>query len=363
MPSARPLAGQICLTLLTIASVANADMPRIRIAGDGRSFVRGDDHDPFRVWGFNYDHDRSGRLLEDYWVDEWDTVVEDFREMKDLGANTVRIHLQFGRFMKSADEPNQESLAQLRKLLALAEETGLYLDLTGLGCYHKPDVPAWYDGMSEAERWAAQARFWEAVAATCADSSAVFFYDLMNEPVSPAGDQPGTDWLGPPFGDKYFVQRISLDRAGRERPEIARAWIAQLAAAIRKQDRSHLVSVGLVPWSLDRPGLTSGFVPERIAPELDFLCVHIYPESGRLDEALETLKGFGVGKPVLIEEIFSLQCNTEELGRFMDEADAHCAGYIGFYWGATPDELKAEGTIAAAITAAWLEFFRERSPK
>ena len=44
----------------------------------------------------------------------------------------------------------------------------LYLDLTGLGCYHKKDVPAWYDKLSESDRWDAQARFWEAVAGRCA---------------------------------------------------------------------------------------------------------------------------------------------------------------------------------------------------
>src|SRR5690606_19453708 len=26
------------------------------------------------MWGFNYDRDDAGRLLEDYWADEWDTV-------------------------------------------------------------------------------------------------------------------------------------------------------------------------------------------------------------------------------------------------------------------------------------------------
>ena len=49
----------------------------------------------------------------------------------------------------------------------VAERTGLYLDLTGLGCYHKQDVPAWYDQLSEPERWAVQARFWAAIARTC----------------------------------------------------------------------------------------------------------------------------------------------------------------------------------------------------
>lgn len=93
-------------------------------------------------------------------------IVEDFQEMKDLGATVVRIHLQFGKFMDSPDKPNQHSLQQLARLVALAEEVGLYLDLTGLGCYHKQDVPPWYDKLEEQDRWAAQAAFWEHVGST-----------------------------------------------------------------------------------------------------------------------------------------------------------------------------------------------------
>ena len=43
--------------------------------------------------------------------------------MKKLGANVVRIHLQVGKFMNAADEPNAKSLDRLAKLLKLAEET------------------------------------------------------------------------------------------------------------------------------------------------------------------------------------------------------------------------------------------------
>jgi hypothetical protein len=42
----------------------------------------------------NYDHDGASRRLETYWIKEWNAVVENFAEMKQLGANTVRIHLQ-----------------------------------------------------------------------------------------------------------------------------------------------------------------------------------------------------------------------------------------------------------------------------
>lgn len=335
------------------------ELESVRLSDAGDGFVLTDSGTPFKPWGFNYDHNRGGALLEDYWVEQWESVVEDFHEMRDLGANTVRIHLQFGKFMTAADTPNGESLARLKMLLDLAEESGLYLDLTGLGCYHKPDVPAWYDALDETGRWAAQANFWTAIAETCAESPAVLCYDLMNEPVVPGGDQPRDDWLGPAFGDKYFVQFITLDRAGRDRADLARAWIHQLVTAIRRHDRRHLVTVGLVPWSLDRPGLTSGFIPQRIADELDFLCVHIYPERDKVDEALETLRGFDLGKPVIVEETFPLKCGADQLQQFIERGGSIADGWISFYWGQTVEEHRAAGTIGDAIIADWLERFPE----
>jgi hypothetical protein len=348
----------VAVLLIPRPSVAADALERVRISKDGRGFSLAKSGRKFTPWGFNYDHDGPGRLIEDYWHKEWKAVVEDFREMKQLGANVVRVHLQFGRFMKSPSEPNAESLRQLGRLVTLAEETKLYLDLTGLGCYHKKDVPAWYDALDEQSRWAAQARFWEAVARQCAKSPAVFCYDLMNEPVVPGGRGKRKDWLGPAFAGKHFVQFIALETKGRKRHEIARAWIHTLVTAIRKHDKRHLITVGLVPWSLDRPGLTSGFIPKEIAKELDFLAVHIYPETGKRDKALETLRGFDVGKPVVIEEMFPLKCSAAELETFIKESRKHAAGWIGFYWGKTPAELRKSGTIGDAITRSWLELFQ-----
>lgn len=336
----------------------------IQVDSQTKQFVLADSKQPFIPWGFNYDHEGDGKLLEDYWDDQWPKVESAFQEMKQLGANVVRIHLQFGKFMETADRPRQHALNQLQRLLRLAEQTGLYIDLTGLGCYHKDDVPPWYDALDEQERWAAQASFWSAVAETCADSPAVFCYDLMNEPVVPGGDKRRDDWLGAGFGGKHFVQFISLDRAGRDRTEIARAWIARLVRAIRQHDRRRLITVGLVPWSLDRPGLTSGFVPEKIASELDFIAVHLYPEKGKVDEAIDTLKGFAAaGKPVIIEEMFTLKCGADELEQFIRKSREHATGWIGFYWGKTPDEIRPAKTISEALTLSWLELFQKMTPE
>jgi hypothetical protein len=336
-------------------------MPWVQVGRDKKGFVLEPSGRPFVPWGFNYDRDSSGRLLEDYWETEWPTVEAHFRQMKRLGANVVRVHLQLGKFLDGPAKPNRRALDRLGRLLRLAERLGLYLDVTGLGCYHKKDVPAWYDRLSEKHRWAAQARFWTAVADCCAASASVFCYDLMNEPVVPGGRVQNGDWLGPAFAGNHFVQFITLDQKDRPRPAIAREWIRQLTAAMRKKDRRHLITVGLVPWSLDRPGLTSGFVPDKVAADLDFVSVHIYPDKGKVKQALRTLPGFAVGKPVLVEEMFPLKCSARELEDFIDGSKKTAAGWIGFYWGTPPEELRKSKTISDALTLGWLELFQRKA--
>src|SRR6185436_8973787 len=121
-----------------------------------------------------------GQLAEEDWHTPagWTRIETDFREMKKLGASVVRWHLQFETFMAAPDRSKPEALALLKKLLALAHDTGLYLDLTGLNCYRLKRIPAWYDALSESDRWSAQAAFWEAIALTCANRPEVFCYDL-----------------------------------------------------------------------------------------------------------------------------------------------------------------------------------------
>lgn len=334
----------------------------IRVSKDGSHFVRFASGQIFRPMGFNYDHDEQGRLLEDYWHTEWPKVEADFAEMKALGANVVRIHIQFGRFMESPDSARKSELEQLAKLVQLAESTGLYLDLTGLGCYHKADVPPWYDELTEADRWKAQTNFWQSVSQVCSNSPAIFCYDLMNEPVI-GGEQPAKEWLGPPFAGKHFVQFVAKETRGRTRPEAAKQWIDQLVEAVRKHDSKHMITVGLVDWSLDRPGLTSGFDPKKVAEKLDFLAIHLYPKTGKVEEALTTLEGFQIGKPVVIEETFPLGCSLEDMDEFIDKAGDRASGWISFYWGKTVEEMKSPTTIGDAIMAKWLARFSARMQK
>ena len=95
---------------------ANMEMEAVKVSAGGKGFVFHPSGRPFVPWGFNYDHDENGRLLEAYWETEWPKVEEDFREMKQLGANVVRVHLQFGQFMPSESQLNTNSLARFAQL-------------------------------------------------------------------------------------------------------------------------------------------------------------------------------------------------------------------------------------------------------
>jgi hypothetical protein len=357
----------LALLMLTASAVALAaektTLDVIRPSAGGSHFIRAQSDERFLAWGVNYDHDDAGRLLEDYWHDEWPTVVEDFAEIKELGANVVRVHLQVAKFMTGPAEPNQASLRQLARLLDLAERQGLYLDVTGLGCYHKQDVPTWYDALNEAERWNVQARFWEAVARTCADSPAIFCYDLMNEPILPGADKVETDWLTGELDGKYFVQRIALDLAGRTRKQVAKAWVEKLVAAIRQHDTRHMVTVGVIPWVQVFPQAKPLFYSAEVSGQLDFVSVHFYPKKGEVDKALTALAAYDIGKPLVIEEMFPLSCSQEEMDAFIDGSRHIVDGYLSFYWGKTIKQYAQQDDLPSAVIGRWLQYLRTKAPE
>jgi hypothetical protein len=339
-------------------------MERVVVSPDRRSFALAESKERFTPWGLNYGN--HGRLIEDFWETDWATVEKDFRDVKTLGANVLRVHLQFGRFMDNPTHPHAKSLEQLAKLLHLAERTGVYLDLTGLACYRKADVPRWYDELNDGDRWAAQAVFWQSVAHVCASSPAVFCYDLINEPLSQGGVNTNKHYYAGELGGLCFIQWLSMDSGGRTREQLANDWIEQMTQAIRSEDRSHLITIGLLPW--DRQWhYMSGIVPTNIASHVDFISVHIYPETNKPDEAMESLRQCVAGKPIVIEETFPLHCPTAQLERFLVESQAIACGWMGHYDGMSLKELddaaaKKKLKMPQAFYRAWLKTFVKMNP-
>jgi len=339
--------------VFAISLSACAAQESIAVSPDHKNFVLIPSGQEFKPWGFNYDRDYKMRLLEDYWATEWSTVEGDFREMKGLGANVVRVHLQLNKFLDAPDRPNEANLKRLAQLLTLAEKLDLHLDLTGCASYHKRNDPDWYAKADEHDRWQAQANFWSAIAKTCANSPSVFCYDLINEPVVPTNKQ--TDWLvNVPLAGFYYVNYLCLDPNGRDRMEIARQWTKQMIAAIRQNDRTHLITVGILPNTPD--------LAKALAPQLDFIATHFYPQPHRVDQGLADLKRFSLGKPLVVEETFPLPASVDEMADFITRARPIANGFISFYWGKSIGELKNSRDPGDAILLAWLTRFQTLKP-
>ena len=329
-------------------------MEFVRVAPDHKGFILAHSKEPFVPWGHNYGVNAPGESGEM----DWPRISRDFDDLRSMRANVARVHLQVPHYMDAADKPNARALAELSQLLRLAEQTGIRLDVTGLASYHIAHRAAWYDALADRDRWAAQARFWEAVSQTCAKSPAVFCYDLMNEPV--AGGQRKDGWYAGRMGDYEFVQRLSLDQGDRPQAEICREWTHLMVCAIHRHDHAHLITLGMLPAWGPRPNV--------VGPELDFIAVHIYPSAGKVTEALKNLKEFDIGKPIVVEETFPLSCGVGDERDFLLQSRGLAAGWIGQYPGETPDQLLAlrrsgKITPGQALYLSWIELFREVGPQ
>jgi cellulase (glycosyl hydrolase family 5) len=352
----------IALLLVCLAAPAVAAQPTwiaVTEARDG--FVFPATSAPFVPWGFNYSRDERFRLLEDYWngdgPDGWAKVERDFHAMKRLGANVVRINLQFARFMDAPGTPNHTNLARLEKLIGLAEDVGVYLDVTGLGTFRARDVPAWYRDLAEKERWAAQAEFWEAIAKVCANRPGVFTYNLMNEPLVAAATRRAGEWTHPvELEGLRYLEYINLDPRERTGADIARAWIRQMTRAIRTHDKRHLITVGLVFENL------ATFPPAEIAEDVDFVAVHVYPASGQIDATLESLARYRKGKPVVVEETFPMLCTPSEYADFLRRSRGVASGWLAHFWSLTPEDLKGRSDIVSGIMRESLNVFQRLNP-
>ena len=363
---------KVCIALWPVAvlslspSCSSGESAVARVAVAGNHFILAGTGETFTPWGFNYVNDWDYRLIEDYWGEGWQKVEQDLREIQALGANVVRICLQYHEFMDTATTSNEANLSRLKQLVTLAERLGIYLDITGLGSFRPKDEPAWYVELAEPDRWAAQAKFWETIAATLAGRPGVFAFNLMNEPIVAGEQLPHGAWVHPnELEGLHYLEYINLDPAGKDRADIAVAWIRRMKQAIRSHDPNRLVTVGMFPLfgSTD----AAGFPPGRLATEVDFISVHLYPRAGRIDNDLALLRRYDVGLPVLIEETFPLSSGIGDYRAFLNASRALADGWLSFYWGETDDALRARGGVRAGAvleaTKAFEDFAPTRQPR
>jgi hypothetical protein len=348
------LTSWLLLTLLVVSQGAfAAEMESVRVAADQRGFALKPSGNRFVPWGHNYASvDILQRLASD------PTRVErEFAEMKDAGTNVVRIHPEMPHILTGPDQADPVALDQLQKLLSIAEDSGIRVMITGLACYQIKDHMAWYDSMEERDRWNTQVFFWETIARTCANSSAVFAYDLINEPG--AIGKPADGWYLGRMGEVEFCQRLSLDPGDRNGDEIFGEWTGRMVSAIRKHEPARLITMGMLPF----PGAY-----KSVAEQLDFVSPHLYPKTGKVDEEIELLKKFDWGKPIVIGETFPLSCSVDDEREFLLRSRDFAHGWMGHWPDESPAKLAelqetGKATIHNAIWLSWVNLFKEIGPQ
>src|SRR5262249_10903286 len=155
----------------------------------------------------------------------------------------------------------------------------------------------WFTNATETDRWTIQAKFWSVIAEACHQSPAIAWYDLINEPAVPGDKQK--QWMTGHLGQFWYCQFITLDPAGRDRGQVARAWVKQMSAAIKQPDPHALITVGMLPFT-SSPGQPSiGFDPPALNDLLDLICVHVYPKPPPFKDALSLVEKFDTGKPLV----------------------------------------------------------------
>lgn len=331
----------------------NPDKPKMsHITPSGKKLVK-EDGSEFKMWGLNWGP--SGQvLLEGQWATKtgWDDLAADFKYMSSIGANTVRLPLQYNYFMNSATQPNNTNLEILKKLVKVSEDNNLYLLVCGLNAFKKDLQPAWYTNMNEQERWATQAIFWEAVAGAVGKSPAILGYDLMNEPM--LGNHAEKVWLpGESYGGFHFAQNITLNLNGRTEEQVLNSWMGKMTEAIRKKDSKHLITVGFLPYSK---------FANYSKNSLDALSTHIYPKSGEFAKDYTLIQQYQSTKPLIISETFPLNCYDSELRDFIKSQNQYVNGWIWIGGGRSIEELTPAQTIPDAMLVAALKMFKEMAP-
>jgi hypothetical protein len=162
-----------------------------------------------RTWGFNYDRtypaEAGGcaQILADLLAmppesaDAIDAKLRaDFTAMRRMNGTAVRLVASLDSLVTAPTELNQTAMALLQRVVDLAAESSLTVDLTGANVMRQPGgphpFPSWLAVATDAELRVAQRTFWTGCARQFKGSDTILGFNLLNEPVSPT--KPTTDF-------------------------------------------------------------------------------------------------------------------------------------------------------------------------
>ena len=292
-------------TLLTLPPArAAAEAPLAQVRLDGNYFLR--NGKPFIPVGVHWVPAKAAMQ----WPQEWDptSIESDFRKMRELGVNTVRLDLLWAWFEPRPGDYSPAAFAQLDELIKLARRYEIYLQPSlfignevGEAIW---DVP-WRNGRhphADPEMLRLETNLAAEFGRRYGREAAIQSWDLTDEP---------------PFWN-----------ALKTTDAMAINWTRLIAGAIRRSDSLHPIVVGT-----DAQDIGHGpFRPDNIVDEVNFLSVHPYPvynpalfpdpllaERTTYAAAFQVALSGGAGKPVMVQEMgaSSAQQTPERIARFL----------------------------------------------
>ena len=292
----------------------------IGVHSDNWNFVNMESGDIFIPFGANYFDPETGWAPKIWQKFDKNRVQEHFHMMADAGVNIARVFLSCTSFQPEPDSILKDGLEKLDTMIEIAKQTEIRLMFTGPDAwegapgYWKPDRYAGEPALKALEY------FWHEIGSRYKDETAIFAWDLLNEPMilweSKVMLQKWHNWLLDKYkdtaslakawddlGDGESLETAAIPQndvnAGNQRlydyqlfrESIAWEWTKRQVDAIREVDPNHMVTVGLIQWSFPlvraswggnagKPGGYAAFNPKKLAPLLDFTCIHFYPVLG-----------------------------------------------------------------------------------
>lgn len=191
----------------------------------------------------------------DMFGDNFDMEVlqKDFKLIKEMGLNTLRIFIQYEDFGAAMVQP--EKLQKLRQTLDLMEKMELQAVVTLFDFY----------GNYEVNDWTLTHRHAEQIVTAFKDHQAIFAWDIKNEP--------------------------DLDFKSRGKEKVL-SWLEEMIINLKKWDPNHMVTIG---WSTPEAAVNLG-------DELDFISFHYYRDIADFLPAYKELKEAHPTKKIMLQE-------------------------------------------------------------
>jgi len=238
---------------------------------------------------------------------------DDFLAMRAWDMNAVRITLN-QRFWLDTDHSCPGYQDAVRRAVAAATAVGLHviLDLHWNDCAGA--CPAGQQPMADQQ----SITFWRSVATAFRANDAVLF-DLYNEP-------HGISWscwrVGGCMVASSTDPRVSYTVAGMQ----------QLLDAVRHAGAHQIVLVAGLGWASDESGWLGNPLDD---PDHNLaVSFHLYNFSycNALDCWNRTLAPLAQKVPIVTSELGEYDCSAHFVQTFMDWADQHGIGYLGWAW-------------------------------